>query len=193
MPPTSPSPARTGLVRTALVAAIVAGLAAPAYAAGGGNDDSTGGSKPTIKPCPAGQARNWWGKCVDKSSNLLDEESRYAYGAWLAQTGRYGEAIELLSLAENKDEPRVLNYLGYAHRQLGRFEVGLGYYRQALAADPNYVRAREYLGEAYLVMGKPDLAREQLGEIAARCGTDCEEYRLLADAIADHEKAARRS
>lgn len=191
MSPTSSPAARKGFGRSALIALLFAGLAGGglagrAFAAGGGDD-------PVAKPCPAGQARNWLGNCVDKTSKLLDEESRYAYGAWLARSGRYGEAIEMLSLAEDKDDPRVLNYLGYAHRQLGRFEVGLGYYRQALAADPDYVKAREYLGEAYVVLNKPDLAREQLDEIAARCGTDCSEYLLLAEAIAGYDKAARRS
>ena len=43
--------------------------------------------------------------------------------------------------------------------------------------------AREYLGEGYVKMGRMDLAREQLAEIGNRCGTACEEYLLLAQAI----------
>jgi len=171
------------------IAVFILGAAAagPAFAAADG-----GGSGP-VKSCPRGQILDGnTGKCVKQSSESLSDESRYVYGSWLAQTGRYGEAIEALSLVENKDDPRVLNYLGYAHRKLGRFEVGLGYYRQALAADPDYVKAREYLGEAYLVLSKPDLAREQLAEIGTRCGTDCEEYALLAEAIDDYDQALRR-
>ena len=45
-----------------------------------------------------------------------------------------------------------------------------------------------------MVLDKADLAREQLNEIGVRCGEDCEEYKLLADAISDYDKAlARRS
>ena len=42
---------------------------------------------------------------------------------------------------------------------------------------------REYLGEAYVIKGRLDLAKEQLGKIEALCGRGCEEYRDLADAI----------
>jgi tetratricopeptide (TPR) repeat protein len=177
------------LINALAVAALAGGFAAatPASAA---SDDDTG---TPVKSCPRGQVLDAdTGKCVDQSSESLDDQSRYAYGAWLARSGRYGEAIDVLSLVENKDDPRVLTYLGYAHRQLSRFEVGLGYYRQALAADPDYVRAREYLGEAYLTLGKPDLARQQLKEIGARCGTGCAEFELLAEAIGDYERALSR-
>ncbi|MEJ8572139.1 tetratricopeptide repeat protein [Microbaculum marinum] len=175
-------------VAVALAALISASAGAGGALAAGGNDTGT-----PVKSCPRGQVLDEkTGKCVSQSSDSLDDQSRYAYGAWLARSGRYGEAIEVLSLVEDKDDPRVLTYLGYAHRQLSRFEVGLGYYRQALAADPDHVQAREYLGEAYLILNKPDLAREQLREIELRCGSDCEEYRLLASAIADHEKALER-
>ncbi len=172
------------------IAVFILGTAAagPAFAAGSGSSEP-------VKSCPRGQILDGnTGKCVKQSSESLSDESRYAYGSWLAKTGRYGEAIEALSLVQDKDDPRVLNYLGYANRKLGRFEVGLGYYRQALAADPDYVKAREYLGEAYLVLNKPDLAKEQLGEIGTRCGKGCEEYALLAEAIDDYDRAlARRS
>jgi tetratricopeptide (TPR) repeat protein len=170
-----------------------AALAVTALLAGTGTALAAGsGSSEPVKSCPRGEVLDGnTGKCVKQSSESLSDESRYAYGSWLAQTGRYGEAIETLSLVENKDDPRVLNYLGYAHRQLGRLEVGLGYYRQALAADPDYVKAREYLGEAYLVLSKPELAREQLAEIGTRCGTDCEEYILLAEAIYSHDRALK--
>ena len=60
---------------------------------------------------------------------------------------------------------------------------GLTYYQKALAIDPNFVLAREYLGEGYVAAGKFDLAREQLHEIGKRCGTNCEEYMELAEVI----------
>ncbi len=178
---------RASLACLAVACSLFLAASAPSFAAG----DSGG----PVKTCPRGEVYDGKaGRCVKQSSGSLDDESRYAYGSWLARSGRYGEAIEVLSLVENKDDPRVLNYLGYANRQLGRFEVGLGYYRQALVADPGYSKAREYLGEAYLVLNRPGLAREQLGEIGARCGTTCEEYGLLADAIEEYEAAlARRS
>ena len=52
-----------------------------------------------------------------------------------------------------------------------------------MAIDPDFVLAREYLGEGYVAAGKFDLAREQLREIGNRCGTNCEEYMELAEVI----------
>ena len=42
---------------------------------------------------------------------------------------------------------------------------------------------REYLGEAYVTQGKLDLAKAELAEIEKRCGTTCEPYEDLAEAI----------
>src|SRR3546814_4730696 len=80
----------------------------------------------------------------------------------------------------------LLNYRGYATRKLGRTEEGIGYYKQAVALDPNYTLAREYLGEAYVTQGKLDLARVQLAEIEKRCGTTCEPYEDLAERSEEH-------
>ena len=56
--------------------------------------------------------------------------------------------------------------------------------------DPNYAQVREYLGEAYALQGKLDLARQQLETIAKICGsTECEEYEDLSDA---HRPSGRR-
>jgi protein involved in temperature-dependent protein secretion len=49
--------------------------------------------------------------------------------------------------------------------------------------DPQYAQVREYLGEAYVIQGKLDLAREQLQVIQTLCGAECEEYRDLSEAI----------
>ena len=43
---------------------------------------------------------------------------------------------------------------------------------------------REYLGEAYVIQGKFDLAKDQLATIEKLCGSkDCEYYEDLADAL----------
>ena len=114
---------------------------------------------------------------------MLDDDSLYEAGHDLAMAGRYGEAIKVLSLAANKNDPRILNYLGYSHRKAGRILVGLGYYQEALRQDPNYTLVREYLGEAHLQRGDVAAAREQLNEIEKRCGKGCEEYAELAAQI----------
>ena len=77
----------------------------------------------------------------------------------------------------------MLNYTGYSNRKAGRLEIGITYYRKALAIDPNFVLAREYLGEGYVAAGRVDLARIELGEIKNRAGVQSEEYHDLAKAI----------
>ncbi len=48
------------------------------------------------------------------------------------------------------------------------------------------LQARQYLGEAYLLKGDVARAKEQLMEIADRCGGPCDDYELLVKAIAAH-------
>ena len=62
-------------------------------------------------------------------------------------------------------------------------EEGIAFYQKAVALDPDYTLVREYLGEAYVTQGKLDLARTELAEIEKRCGTTCEPYEDLAEAI----------
>ena len=48
----------------------------------------------------------------------------------------------------------------------------------------SYPQVREYLGEAYVIEGKFDLAKDQLATIEKLCGSkDCEYYGDLADAL----------
>jgi tetratricopeptide (TPR) repeat protein len=157
-------------------------LTSPGFAAGDGG--SSGGSGQTVSQCKKGEV---WDKkqqkCVKPKFGMIDDESLYEAGRDLAKAGRYDEAISVLTLAANKEDPRVLNYLGYSHRKQGRVIVGLGYYQEALRVDPNYTLVREYLGEAHLQLGDVAAAREQLSEIEKRRGKDCEEYAELSAQI----------
>jgi tetratricopeptide (TPR) repeat protein len=170
----------TRLTMAALACLI--GLSAPALAAGdgGGNDAS-----PASQNCKKGEV---WDKtkkkCVKKQSGVLPDEDLYQQGRALARQGHYDWAIEVLALVQNQQDPRVLNYTGYSHRKAGRLEIGITYYRQALAIDPNFNLAREYLGEGYIAAGRVDLAMIELDAIAKSCGKACEEYKGLSAAIA---------
>ncbi len=156
-------------------------LAAPAFAAGSGNS-SGGDQTPT---CPAGKVYSQQKQmCIDAQSNLMDDQSLTTYAYVLAKEGRYEEALQTLDLLKNPNTAEALNYRGYATRKLGRTDEGIGYYLQAVALDPNYTLVREYLGEAYLVKGDMARAKEQLAQIEKLCGTTCEPYGELAEAIA---------
>jgi len=163
--------------------ALVAGslMSAPAFAAG--TDNSSGGGTPPT--CPQGQVYSQpKQKCVDAQSNLIDDQSLTTYAYVLAKEGRYEEALQTLDMLKNPNTAEALNYRGYATRKLGRLEEGIGYYLQAVALDPSYTLVREYLGEAYLIKGDAARAKEQLAAIEKLCGTTCESYGELAEAIA---------
>ncbi len=156
-------------------------LSGVAHAAGdGGGSDAS----PANNECKKGEV---WDKkkkkCVKAESGVLPDEDLYQQGRALAKQGHYDWAITVLAVIQNQQDPRVLNYTGYSHRKAGRLEIGISYYRQALAIDPNFNLAREYLGEGYIAAGRVDLAMNELAAIGQSCGTACTEYKDLAAAI----------
>lgn len=169
------------LTVSALVLTLGSAASSVAFAAGsGGNSGSTGAQN-----CKSGEVwSNSAKKCVKANSGLVPDGELYEQGRELALAGDFDRAIETLEAIRDKDNPAVLNYLGYSHRKAGMIDQGIAYYHQALAIDPDYVLAREYLGEGYVAAGNVDLARQQLDEIGTRCGTNCEEYIELAEVIA---------
>ena len=194
-----PNKSRRGLAATLFCGVFVLGLgfAAPAFAAGG-DDSSAAGSgsgapkkdhsgvkKTDLTTCAPGQV---WDKktkkCLERHSGVLPDPDLTEYAYSLAKADRYQEAIDVLDLLDNPNSPRALNYRGYATRKLGRTDEGIGYYLKSVALDPNYKQVREYLGEAYVIEGKFDLAKDQLATIEKLCGSkDCEYYEDLADAL----------
>jgi tetratricopeptide (TPR) repeat protein len=196
-----------GLASTLFCGILVLGLgfAAPAAVAAGGDDSdgtaanpgagagggaaaekkATGMKKTDLTTCAPGQV---WDKkthkCLERHSGVLPDSELTEYAYSLAKADRYQEAIDVLDLLDNPNTPRALNYRGYATRKLGRTDEGIGYYLRSVALDPNYSQVREYLGEAYVIQGKFDLAKDQLATIEKLCGSkECEYYEDLADAL----------
>ena len=172
-------------------------MMSPAHAAGGGSPAPTSGpscsSKTTKNSCQA-QAHCYWSGSANKckkrknQSELSPAQKLYAEGRILAKTGKYQDAIKVLKTADQKD-PHVLNYLGYSYRKSGDLTTAITYYKAALAIDPDFVLAREYLGEGYVKAGRLDLAKLELAEIGKRCGKGCKEYVELAAVIAGTDTA----
>jgi tetratricopeptide (TPR) repeat protein len=170
--------------RLLMAAALVLSLGAvPVFAQGGGGSGGQGDGEP-VKKCKKKEVLDLTTKkCVKVSYGILPDEELYRQGSALAQAGEYDWALTVLAAIRNQNDPSVLNYTGYSHRKSGRLDEAIGYYRKALAINPDFVLAREYLGEGYVAGGRIDLAKVELSEIAKRCGTTCEEYQELAEHI----------
>jgi tetratricopeptide (TPR) repeat protein len=167
---------------------LIVGLTLAAFALTAADAAMRPGTAPAgtskVKKCKKGEVWNKRKKkCVKIGASLLPDEDMIWQGRELELAGEYDWAIEVLSAVRDKANPEALNYLGYANRKAGRLDAGISYYQKALAIDPNYVLVREYLGEGYVSAGKIELAKDQLDEIAKRCGTGCAEYADLAEAI----------
>ncbi|OWV85329.1 hypothetical protein ATY75_25130 [Rhizobium sp. N122] len=148
-----------------------------------GNDNST---MPTCKKGEIYDQKTK--KCVKQQSANVSDENRTDYAYSLAKAGRYQEALAMLDTVKDQNTAEVLNYRGYATRKLGRTDEGISYYLRSVKTDPHYAKVREYLGEAYVIKGRLDLAKDQLNTIKAICGTACEEYQDLNAVILDPSK-----
>jgi tetratricopeptide (TPR) repeat protein len=182
-------PFRAAVAGFALAAILpLSALAAGGETGGGGGNgpsNSNDRQKSDLTTCERGKV---WDakakKCLPQHSGVLPDDQLADYAYALAKAERFEEALEVLDLSRNANTPKGLNYRGYVTRKLGRIDEGVGYYLKSVALDPNYAQVREYLGEAYVIQGKFDLAKEQLAKIKTICGShDCEEYEDLQKAL----------
>ena len=156
-------------VLTRLIGAVALGLAlstAPvlAFDTGGDSDDGgSGGSSsssapavPTLGDIRADIKGKHWQIAIKKLGVFVDAHPSSADG---------------------------YNLLGYSFRNLGNSKRAMTAYNQALKLDPKHTGALEYQGVLFVMLGDVDKAKANLAKIKAICGTSCEEYEDLAEAI----------
>jgi len=182
----------TSLVTLALLSAgvIATSPTIPVLAAGGGGGGGGGPSDdvmrpPATSPPPPG-ARSSHRKRAQKQSFLSDpafvEGYRSAYST-IYDRNDYASAIAELRALGHDDYANVANLIGYSYRKLGNYELSQVWYERALKSDPNHVLTWNYYGLWQIERGNRDQAEFHLKRIAAICGTDCNEYRTLAEAL----------
>jgi tetratricopeptide (TPR) repeat protein len=122
----------------------------------------------------------------------LDPDFKAGKTALIA--GDWNGAIAAFELAALRDPQNadIQNYIGYAYRRLHQLGPAIGHYQQALMLNPRQRSAHEHLGEAYLVLGEPAKAEQQLGALEGLCLIPCDEYDDLKRAIAAYKKLAAR-
>jgi tetratricopeptide (TPR) repeat protein len=153
-------------------------------AGNGASSSSSGGALRGNTPvCSPGYVvKN--GACTHVSLGVLPDNDLYVQGRALAVAGYYTRAQPVLDAVQRTDDAMVYTMRGFVARKMGHLDASMALYAKALAIDPENVNAHEYLGEAYVVMGKPDLAKRELVTVQRLCGdTRCEQYADLAEAI----------
>ncbi len=90
----------------------------------------------------------------------------------------YTQAFKKLEKAYSKDKnnPDILNYMGYTSRKTGNFSEAEKFYLKGLSLNPDHNGINEYLGELYVQTNRIDKAKERL-EILKNC--KCKEYEEL--------------
>jgi len=94
----------------------------------------------------------------------------------------YSKAYDKLLKAYDKDKenPDILNYLGFTLRKAGNFEEAEKFYLAGLEIKPDHKGINEYLGELYVKTNRIDLAKKRL-EVLKDC--KCEEFEELKELI----------
>jgi tetratricopeptide (TPR) repeat protein len=158
-------------IRSLSAVTLVALLAAPAAFASFGSGSSnppptpSPGETPNVdasaQATPRQRAERLYGDAYDDVTRAKqDADAGKARNA----EKRYRRALDHAKEAAQLDTSYVeaWNLIGFASRKLDDYPSSLAAYQRCLAINPNFAPAREYLGEAYVELGKPALAREQL-------------------------------
>jgi Flp pilus assembly protein TadD len=120
-------------------------------------------------------------------------DPNFARAKAMIEARDYKGALPLLQQVVTKDPKNAdaYNLMGFATRKSGDPNGSLVYYQQALAIDSRHIGAYEYLGEAYLMLGRLPEAEQQLARLNSLCTFGCAEHRQLKAAIADYKAGKR--
>ena len=90
----------------------------------------------------------------------------------------YKEAFNKLEKANKKDKnnPDILNYMGFTSRKSGNFNEAEKFYLKGLSLDPKHNGINEYLGELYVQTNRIEKAKERLA-VLKNC--NCKEFQEL--------------
>ena len=152
-----------------------------------GGMDQRSAYPPPSYPQRSGTKATHVPKAKKAKQSLFDDPAfakgyREAY-ATIYDRNEYAAAIEQLRALGHDDHPNVANLIGYSYRKLGDYKLSQVWYERALKADPNHVLTWQYYGLWQIEQGNREQAEYHLSRIAAICGTDCAEYRSLAEAL----------
>jgi len=153
--------------RLAIALILIVALAAPAFANMGGSpapepaSNPPGEVKAVAAVTPRQQAEQLYGGAYD---DIAKANLDLANGKGKNAQKKYKRALDRASEAVALDTTyfEAWNLVGFAARKLADYPRSLAAYGTCLKLQPGYAAAREYLGEAYVELGRIREAREQL-------------------------------
>jgi len=131
----------------------------------------------------------------DRRSDLTPQDPQYTEGVSAVKRGDYPTAIRLFEAVVAKDgrNADAYNWLAYSTRKNGDATGAIPIYEKALSIDPKHKGAHEYIGEAYLILGNVDKAKEHLRVLDKLCFFPCEQYTDLKKAVQAYEASGGRT
>ena len=131
---------------------------------------------------------------TDEDPSGLSADPDVVSGKKAIEDKRWADAVKALSSAALRDTRNadIQNYLGYAYRNVGQMDKAFAHYERALKLNPRHRGAHEYVGEAYLMVGKPARAQEHLKALQAICVLPCEEFDDLRTKIDHYQRDTRK-
>ena len=164
---------------------LAAAILSPAIVFAAGSSHSTPPTPTqTANDCVAGEVYDEKTKtCLESSSSLIDDDTRYDAVRELAYDAQYDRALMVLATMSDQSQSRVWTYKGFIARKTGDMGKAMEFYAAALAADADNILARSYLGQAFVTMDNQDEAKVQLAEIRTRGGRNTWAEHSLKTAI----------
>jgi tetratricopeptide (TPR) repeat protein len=150
---------------------------------------AAGDPEPRTSPEPKGSApKGDKQKSGQKKKKDQRSEQEFIDGYRAARAlvldGKYEEGIAAFKALGRDDSAEVANYIGYANRKLGNYDLAKVWYEKALAIDPNHVRTWQYYGMWHVEQGNMLKAADFLEKIRLICGgAGCQEFQDLKGAM----------
>ena len=153
-----------------LILLLITNLSFAASGSSGSSDNKDKGGSGLTSVYKQGKNFVLKAKKIEKKGNFEEALKLYSKG--------YDKLLE--AYAKDKENPDLLNYLGFSLRKKGNFEEAEKFYLAGLKIKPKHKGINEYLGELYLETNRIELAKERL-EVLKTC--KCKEYRELKELI----------
>ncbi len=203
---------RASLVVSSAVLSVLAALAFSTTARAMGSSPSP----PRQTPPPEEPPASTFGKSADSTAvpGRADAEKSYAKGWEICEDAKkelaagksdsakkkFGKALKKFKDAAETDPTyyEAWNMVGYCSRKSGDLKRSFEAYEKCLQLQPEYAQAHEYLGEAYLMSGNLDKAKEQLlwlvsrkSDQAGELATKIEEFQKGGSGAAQSDSTAK--